>query len=55
MSTTITCPKCNAQFEPTDALRDQVQKELRLQMQKWQEQKNIEFEQRELSLKQQQQ
>lgn len=55
MSTTITCPKCNAQFEPTDALRDQVQKELRLQMQKWQEQKNVEFEQRELLLKQQQQ
>ncbi len=34
-NTTITCPNCNTQFEPTDALRDQLQKDLRKQMQEW--------------------
>lgn len=34
-NTTITCPNCNTQFEPTDALRDQFQKDLRKQMQEW--------------------
>lgn len=54
MATTITCPNCNTQFEPTDAIRDQVQKELRAQMQDWQEKKNSEFRQKEQQLQQQQ-
>lgn len=53
MVTTITCPKCHTQFEPTDALRDEVQKELRQQMQEWQEKKNDEFNKKELQFQQQ--
>lgn len=53
MSATITCPNCHSRFEPTDALREQVQKELRLQMQEWQEKKSEEFNRKEALLKQQ--
>lgn len=47
MNTTITCPHCNTQFEPTDALRDQLQKDLRKQMQDWKVQQLKDFEQKE--------
>jgi hypothetical protein len=46
-TTTIICPNCNIQFEPTDALRDQLQKELRKQMQDWKAQQMRDFEQKE--------
>lgn len=51
MSTTIICPNCNTQFEPTDALRNQLQKDLRKEMQDWQLKKQKEFEQRESEFK----
>lgn len=51
-STTITCPNCNTQFEPTDALRDQLQKDLRKQMQDWKVQQLKDFEQKEAEFKQ---
>jgi uncharacterized Zn finger protein (UPF0148 family) len=51
-STTITCPNCNTQFEPTDALRDQLQKDLRKQMQDWKAQQIKDFEQKETEFKQ---
>ena len=54
MSTKITCPNCNTQFEPNDALRDEIQKELRNQMVDWQRKKEDEFKSRETLLKQQQ-
>lgn len=54
MSTKITCPSCNTQFEPTDALRDEIQKELRNQMVDWQRKKEDEYKTRETLLKQQQ-
>jgi hypothetical protein len=52
MSTTITCPSCSTQFEPTDALRDQLQKDLRKQMQDWKVQQLKDFEQKEKELQQ---
>ncbi|MCC6186202.1 MAG: DUF2130 domain-containing protein [Chitinophagaceae bacterium] len=47
MATTITCPNCNTQFEPTDALRDQLQKDLRKQMEDWKLQRAKEYEDKE--------
>lgn len=44
MSTTIKCPNCGNEFEPNDAIRDEVQKELRQKMMDWQNQKQKEFE-----------
>jgi uncharacterized Zn finger protein (UPF0148 family) len=44
MSTTIKCPNCGHSFEPNDAIRDEVQKELRQKMTEWQSQKQKEFE-----------
>lgn len=41
--TKITCPNCNTQFEPNDALRD----EMRRQMQEWKLKQQKEFEQKE--------
>ncbi len=38
----ITCPNCNHQFEPGESMRDEIQKELRGQMQDWQKKKEIE-------------
>lgn len=53
MSTKITCPGCNIQFEPTDALRDEIQKELRNQMVEWQKKKEEEYARRESQFQQQ--
>jgi hypothetical protein len=44
MSTPITCPNCGHSFEPNEAIRDEVQKELRQKMMEWQTQKQKEFE-----------
>lgn len=53
MSTKITCPSCNTQFEPTDALRDEIQKELRNQMVDWQKKKEEEYTRKEQQIQQQ--
>lgn len=50
MSTTITCPSCQITFEPTDALREQLQKDLRKQMTDWKAQQLKDFEQKEAEL-----
>ncbi len=43
MSTyTVTCPKCQNNFEPTDAIREEVEKELRGKMTDWQKKKEEE-------------
>ena len=43
MSTyTVTCPKCQHNFEPTDAIREEVEKELRGKMTDWQKKKEEE-------------
>ncbi len=43
----ITCPNCTHQFEPGDSIRDEIQKELRGQMQDWQKKKDEEFKLKE--------
>lgn len=53
MSTKITCPSCHHQFEPTDALRDEIQKDLRNQMMDWQKKKEEEFSKKENLFQQQ--
>ena len=47
MSTQIMCPSCGHEFEPNDAIRDEVQKELRAQMADWKKKKEDEFRKRE--------
>jgi len=39
---TVTCPKCQHNFEPTDAIREEVEKELRGKMTDWQKKKEEE-------------
>ena len=38
----VTCPKCKHNFEPTDAIREEVEKELRGKMTDWQKKKEEE-------------
>ena len=43
MSTEIKCPNCGTVFEPTEAIRDQVRKELNLKAVDWEKKKNQEY------------
>lgn len=47
MNTTIICPNCAHEFEPNDAIRDEVEKKLRSQMVEWQRKKEDEFKRKE--------
>jgi len=53
MSTTIICPNCQHQFAPTDAMRDEVEKELRGKMLEWQQKKEEDFKKKETHMQQQ--
>jgi hypothetical protein len=44
MATEIKCPNCGTQFEPNDAIREEVEKELRSKAADWQKKKNEEFQ-----------
>jgi hypothetical protein len=44
MSTEIKCPKCGHEFEPTDSIREEVQRELRAKMSEWQKQQQQKFD-----------
>ena len=44
MSTEIKCPNCGHEFEPTDSIREEVQKELRSKMAEWQKQQQQKFD-----------
>ncbi len=44
MSAEIKCPNCGHVFEPTEAIRDQVEKELNVKAADWQKKKNEEFQ-----------
>jgi hypothetical protein len=44
MSTEIKCPNCGHEFEPTDSIREEVQKELRAKMGEWQKQQQQKFD-----------
>lgn len=41
----VSCPKCQYNFEPTDAIRDEIEKELRGKMTDWQKKKEEETNQ----------
>ena len=45
--TQITCPNCQNQFEPTDAVRVEIEKDLRKKMSDWQKQKDDEYKKKE--------
>jgi hypothetical protein len=49
----ITCPNCNTEFQPTDAFREEVQRELNSKAKEWQAKKEEEYKQREALLQQQ--
>jgi hypothetical protein len=44
MATDIKCPNCGHQFEPNEAIREEVEKELRSKAAEWQKKKNDEFQ-----------
>jgi hypothetical protein len=44
MTSAIKCPNCGHQFEPNEAIREEVQNELRNKMKEWSAKKNEEFE-----------
>ncbi|MBC7933746.1 MAG: DUF2130 domain-containing protein [Rhizobacter sp.] len=46
MASEIKCPNCGHQFEPNEAIREEVQNKLRHQMREWQEKKDEEFAQK---------
>lgn len=50
MASTIICPNCQAQFEPNEAIREQVQKELNSKAAEWQKRKDEEFRKKETEL-----
>ncbi|RZK11061.1 MAG: DUF2130 domain-containing protein [Flavobacterium sp.] len=43
MASEIKCPSCGHQFEPNEAIREEVQNELRHKIKEWQEKKDEEF------------
>ncbi|MES1220018.1 MAG: DUF2130 domain-containing protein [Bacteroidota bacterium] len=44
MPTTIKCPNCGNEFEPNEAIREEVEKELRSKAAEWQKKKSEEFQ-----------
>lgn len=44
MPAEIKCPNCGHEFEPTDSIREEVQRELRSKMTEWQKQQQLKFE-----------
>lgn len=44
MATEIKCPNCGHEFEPTDSIREEVQRELRSKMTDWQKQQQQKFD-----------
>lgn len=46
MATEIKCPNCSHVFEPSDAIREEVEKELRSKAAEWQKKKQEEFSQK---------
>lgn len=53
MSGLIICPKCKTEFEPTDAFREEVQRELNVKAKEWQDKKEKEYLLKEQSFMQQ--
>ncbi len=53
MPTEIKCPGCGHHFEPNDAIREEVQKELLTKAKEWQKRKDEEFKLKEATLQNQ--
>ena len=53
MAYVVTCPTCHNSFDPGDSIRDQVQKDLRLQMVDWQKKKEEELKKKETDFQKQ--
>ncbi len=53
MTTLIKCPGCGNEFEPNDAIRDELQKQLRQQMKEWQQKKEEDFKLKEAAFEKQ--
>lgn len=53
MTTTITCPSCGNEFEPNDALREEMQREVNKKAKDWQLKKEEEYRQKELAFQRQ--
>ncbi len=51
MASDIKCPNCGHEFEPTDSIREEIQKELRSQMSDWQKKQQLKFDQQLLEEK----
>jgi hypothetical protein len=49
----IKCPNCGNEFEPNDAIRDELRKQLRQQMKEWQQKKEEDFKQKESAFEKQ--
>ncbi|HET9058012.1 MAG TPA: DUF2130 domain-containing protein [Chitinophagaceae bacterium] len=44
MTTNIKCPKCGHPFEPSETIREEIERELRIKMTEWQMQKQKQFD-----------
>lgn len=53
MSAKAKCPNCGHEFEPTDLIRDEIEKELRSKAEEWRKKKEKEFAEEKLRLQQQ--
>src|SRR4051794_20297148 len=53
MAGLIICPKCRHQFEPGEAFKQEVQKELNIKAKEWQVKKEEEYKQKEVVIQQQ--
>jgi hypothetical protein len=53
MTSAIKCPSCGHAFEPSQSIKDEVEKELRVKMQEWQKKKLDDFEEEKIKIKQQ--
>lgn len=53
MTENIKCPNCGHEFEPTDLIRDEIEKELRNKAEEWRKKKEKEFADEKLRLQQQ--
>ena len=48
MMTMISCPSCGNEFEPNNAIREQVETELRVKMKDWQQKKDEDYRKKEI-------
>ncbi|MEO5562205.1 MAG: DUF2130 domain-containing protein [Chitinophagaceae bacterium] len=53
MPENIKCPSCGHEFEPTDLIRDEIEKELRTKVEDWRKKKEKEFAEEKIKLQQQ--